>query len=102
LDVIRGDAYDPVLSQSGLAMAHLNLLLERKDAARNMARYYVLSIEPTLFCDHVLVREWGRIGATARRRHEVFASASDAQTALDTWLKRKRRRGYELRSLSNG
>src|ERR1700730_15667045 len=30
--------------------------------ARNIARYYVLSIEPTLFAKHTLIRRWGRIG----------------------------------------
>jgi predicted DNA-binding WGR domain protein len=27
-----------------------------------MARYYVLSIEPSLFGDASLIRQWGRIG----------------------------------------
>src|SRR2546430_13587584 len=35
------------------------LVLERRDPARNMARFYVLTIEPTLFGDTALVREWG-------------------------------------------
>ncbi len=36
---------------------HLQVLvLERVDRARNMARFYVLSIEPTLFEDLALVR----------------------------------------------
>jgi predicted DNA-binding WGR domain protein len=38
------------------------LVLERRDPARNMARFYVLTIEPTLFGDTALVREWGRLG----------------------------------------
>jgi hypothetical protein len=32
-------------------------------ASRNMARFYVLAIEPTLFDEMALVREWGRIGS---------------------------------------
>ena len=40
----------------------LNIVLERVDPARNIARYYVLSIEPTLFAKHTLIRRWGRIG----------------------------------------
>lgn len=32
------------------------LVLERRDPALNMARFYVLSIEPTLFGDAALVR----------------------------------------------
>jgi len=33
------------------------LVLERVDRARNMARFYVLSIEPTLFEELALVRQ---------------------------------------------
>ena len=40
----------------------LHIVLERVDPARNIARYYVLSIEPTLFAKHTLIRRWGRIG----------------------------------------
>ncbi|MGO9057494.1 MAG: WGR domain-containing protein, partial [Candidatus Binataceae bacterium] len=36
--------------------------LERIDPERNAFRYYVLSIEPTLFEEPSLVREWGRVG----------------------------------------
>jgi len=49
------DADNPTLIQV--------LVLERIDRDRNMARFYVLSIEPTLFEDLALVRRWGRMGA---------------------------------------
>jgi predicted DNA-binding WGR domain protein len=39
------------------------LVLERVDRTKSMARYYVLSVEPTLFAESSLVRRWGRIGA---------------------------------------
>jgi predicted DNA-binding WGR domain protein len=64
----------------------------------NMARYYVLSIEPSLFGDATLIREWGRIGQPGQRKIELYESQSRAVEALDTWLQRKRRRGYLLRS----
>jgi predicted DNA-binding WGR domain protein len=67
------------------------LVLERCDPARNMARYYVLTIEPTLFGDTALVREWGRLG---RRRLDLFAGRVQAVEALEAWLVRKARRGY--------
>jgi predicted DNA-binding WGR domain protein len=38
------------------------LVLDRVDSTCNMARYYVLAIEPSLFGDAPLIREWGRIG----------------------------------------
>lgn len=74
--------------------AALNILLERIDPGRNMARFYVLSIEPTLFGDQALIRGWGRIGSKGRQRREFFADDASAGVALETWLARKRRRGY--------
>ena len=78
----------------------LNIVLERVDPARNIARYYVLSIEPTLFAKHTLIRRWGRIGCPGRERLQFFGreDASRAQVTLETWLARKRKRGYAPRS----
>src|SRR5271170_2792502 len=78
----------------------LHIVLERVDPARNVARYYVLSIEPTLFAKHTLIRRWGRIGCLGRERLQFFRSedASRAQVTQETWLMRKRRRGYAPRS----
>jgi predicted DNA-binding WGR domain protein len=73
------------------------LVLERRDATRNMARFYVLSIEPSLFGDTALVREWGRMGARGRRLLELHNGTGPAAEALDKWLVRKVRRGYQIR-----
>ncbi len=70
------------------------LVLERRDKCLNMARFYVLAIESTLFDDVALVREWGRIGSRGRRRVDLFIDAGKAAESLDVWLARKRRRGY--------
>jgi predicted DNA-binding WGR domain protein len=74
------------------------LVLERVDRSKNMARYYVLSVEPTLFAESSLVRRWGRIGGAERTRIDLHASPPHAQIALNTWLERKQRRGYQLRA----
>jgi predicted DNA-binding WGR domain protein len=78
----------------------LHIVLERVDPARNIARYYVLSIEPTLFAKHTLIRRWGRIGSEGRERLQFFVGedASQARVTLETWLARKRKRGYASRS----
>ena len=77
----------------------LHIVLERVDPSRNIARYYVLSIEPTLFATHTLTRRWGRIGCLGRERlHFGGEDASRAQVTLETWLTRKRKRGYAPRS----
>lgn len=58
--------------------------LSKIDPAKNMRRFYRLSVEPTLFGDFALVREWGRVGAKrGRTREEWHASAQNAEVALD-------------------
>lgn len=78
-------------------LGRVHIVLERIDPAKNMARFYVLSVEQTLFGNSALVREWGRIGRPGRRRSEFFDQVAEACVALDTWLARKRRRGYVQR-----
>jgi predicted DNA-binding WGR domain protein len=73
------------------------LVLDRVEPACNMARYYLLAIEPSLFGDATLIREWGRIGQSGQRRVELYETQSKAVEALETWLERKYRRGYALR-----
>jgi predicted DNA-binding WGR domain protein len=72
------------------------LVLHRCDPSCNMARYYVLSIEPSLFGGATLIREWGRLGRSGQRRIELYENQSCAMEALETWLQRKQRRGYLL------
>jgi predicted DNA-binding WGR domain protein len=74
------------------------LVLDRRNPAANMARFYVLAIEESLFGDIALIREWGRIGTTGRRKIELYESRGHAAEALETWLRRKQRRGYRIRS----
>jgi predicted DNA-binding WGR domain protein len=50
------------------------LVLERVDRAKNMASYYVLSIELTLFSESLLVRHWGRVGDPGRTRIDLHPS----------------------------
>jgi predicted DNA-binding WGR domain protein len=74
------------------------LVLERRDPSRNMARFYMLAIEPSLFGDMALVREWGRVGSLGRRRLDLHPNVTSAGEALDMWLARKARRGYQVRA----
>ena len=71
-----------------------DIVLERREGTHNIARYYVLSIEPTLFAEIGLVREWGRIGSRGRRLVELHGTLQLASEALDKWLARKKRRKY--------
>ena len=73
------------------------LVLDRCDAQQNMQRFYVLSIEPTLFGDSAVLRQWGRHGARGCERRDLYATTAAAREALDEWLRRKARRGYKMR-----
>ena len=77
----------------------LPLCLRRLDPSRNMARFYVLSLQPTLFGDASLVRHWGRIGTRGRQKVELFETGEGAMAALVKLSEKKRKRGYaEARS----
>jgi len=73
------------------------VVLERCDRTRNMARYYVLSLEPSLFGDTALVRQWGRLGQPGRQRIDLFRQRAHAVETLESWFARKKRRGYVAR-----
>ncbi|RWI54759.1 MAG: WGR domain-containing protein [Mesorhizobium sp.] len=70
------------------------VFLRRVDAARNMARYYVLSLQPTLFGEVSVVRQWGRIGTRGRPKVDIFEDGRQAATALAQLASRKVKRGY--------
>lgn len=71
-----------------------DIYLERRDAAKNMARFYCLSIEPTLFGDVRLRRHWGRIGTRGQVKLHDFAKREEAAALFNRVLRAKRRRGY--------
>ena len=68
--------------------------LHRIDAARNMARFYSLSIQPTLFGGASLVRNWGRIGTNGQVKIETFDEPQKVNDAFIRLERVKRRRGY--------
>ncbi|NKN38707.1 WGR domain-containing protein [Agrobacterium sp. a22-2] len=71
-----------------------NLHLTRVDASRNMARFYELCLQPTLFGEVSLLRSWGRIGTIGRCKVETFAVDDQAEAALARLERAKRRSGY--------
>jgi predicted DNA-binding WGR domain protein len=99
LDVARADERHKRDQETGEIIDHMlqMLVLERRNASRNMARFYVLAIEPTLFGEMALVREWGRIGSWGRRRLDLHPNRAAAAESLNAWLVRKARRGYRVR-----
>ena len=70
------------------------LYLRRVDPACNMARFYVLAIQPTLFGGASLLRNWGRIGTKGRAMMETFDGDLRAGEAFARRERCKRSRGY--------
>ena len=74
-----------------------HLYVERRDTARNMARFYALSIEETLFGQACLVRRWGRVGARGQIMQHSFESEDEAVNLFLELLRQKQKKGYRPR-----
>jgi predicted DNA-binding WGR domain protein len=70
------------------------IMLTRIDNKRNMARFYKLDVQPTLFGEWAFVREWGRIAGAGTVRTEVHRSRGLADLAMALSWTRKLKRGY--------
>jgi predicted DNA-binding WGR domain protein len=82
-DIMRA-GYDPIL-------------LRRIEPARNMARWYTLSLEVTLFDDWSCTRSYGRIGQRGGRvMIGLFEDHRSAEAELQAILRAKQARGYEI------
>lgn len=68
--------------------------LYKRIPAQNMARFYRVSLAPTLFGEVSVLRSWGRIGTAGRTRVETFASPRLAEAAARQTRDAKERRGY--------
>jgi predicted DNA-binding WGR domain protein len=81
--------------ESGLMVTQpYQLYIERTDPSKNMARFYAMSIEPTLFGETCLTRRWGRIGADGQKQVHHFACEQDAVLLFLNLVRQKRSRGY--------
>lgn len=68
--------------------------LARIDPSKNMARFYILSVEIDLFGGIVAVKRWGRIGSHGRQDSLPQQSVADALCEVQRLADAKRRRGY--------
>ncbi len=68
--------------------------MRRIDPARNMRRFYRLSVQRDLFGRASLVRKWGRIGFRGQMMVETHPDEGMAITALMKLAAVKKRRGY--------
>ena len=74
-----------------------HLYVERVDPDRNMARFYTLAIEATLFGTPRLLRRWGRIGTLGRTMVHHFEREEAAVALFLELLCERRARGYRVK-----
>jgi predicted DNA-binding WGR domain protein len=68
--------------------------LYRINPQANMARFYAVTIQPTLFGEWTLVREWGRVGRRPQCLINTYTTLTDAAHATNQLIERKKQRGY--------
>lgn len=90
LDVASRGSKNLFMLKAGPGPLHLR----RIDDARNMRRYYMLSVQPTLFGGASLIRNWGRIGTNGQAMMQTFEDSEEAGEAFARLERRKRKRGY--------
>lgn len=72
----------------------LPIHLTHIDPDQNMARFYEMSIQPTLFGEATVFRNWGRIGTRGQAMMVTYPEAEAATEAVGKLERQKRRRGY--------
>lgn len=70
------------------------LSMTRRDPDLNMARFYSIALQPTLFGEVSIIRNWGRIGTRGQVMLETFPSPLAAERQAILIERQKRRRGY--------
>ena len=70
--------------------------LKKIDETQNMHRFYRMSLQPDLFGNISLLREWGRIGYRGQVRIETHEEKAEATKAMIKLAIEKQRRGYRL------
>lgn len=72
--------------------AHQDLV--RIVPSQNMARFYGIALQPTLFGEVAVVRCWGRIGTRGRVKSATYANAEQAADVFAELERKKLLRGY--------
>lgn len=70
------------------------IVLTRVDNRKNLARFYKLDVQPTLFGEWSVLREWGRIGRAGTVRMRAYPSRGQADIALIVVWAKKLSRGF--------
>ncbi len=81
-------------AQQALATDWPRMILRRVDPTRNMSRFWSARLQPSLFDEVLLVRNWGRIGSRGQEKSYWFSSRQAAIAAFNKITAAKCRRGY--------
>ena len=68
--------------------------LTRIDPTRNINRFYVVQVMPSLFGDWTVMREWGRRGSPGTMRLHSYRRREEAHVDEQRTIKRRLLRGY--------
>jgi predicted DNA-binding WGR domain protein len=71
--------------------------LTRSDPDRNIDRFYVVDVTPTLFGEWAVLREWGRRGSPGIMRLSSYERRNEAETAEQRTIKRRLQHSYSPR-----
>jgi predicted DNA-binding WGR domain protein len=69
--------------------------LTRIDPTRNINRFYVVQVMPSLFGDWTVMREWGRRGSPGTVRLSSYQCRDEAQIAEQRTIRRRLAHGYK-------
>jgi predicted DNA-binding WGR domain protein len=69
--------------------------LTRIDPARNVNRFYVVQVMPSLFGGWMVMREWGRRGLPGTVRLNSYQRRTEAEIAERQTIKRRLQHGYK-------
>jgi predicted DNA-binding WGR domain protein len=72
------------------------MILTHTDPGRNLHRFYVVQLAPTLFGEWTLLREWGRMGSPGTVRLTSFEHQAAAEQAAQHTIKRRLSHGYAV------
>jgi len=70
------------------------VFLTRIDPTRNINRFYVVEVMPSLFGDWTVMREWSRRGSPGIMRLSSYARCNEAETAERRTIERRLAHGY--------
>jgi predicted DNA-binding WGR domain protein len=94
------DAESALRHPAAMIAQPYQLYVERIDATKNMARFYAMSIEATLFGEACLTRRWGRIGSDGRREVHHFPREEEAVSLFLKLLRKRQLHGYRPKPCS--